>query len=229
MWQFAEAVRGLADGCQQLGVPVTGGNVSFYNQTGSTAILPTPVVGVLGVIDDVTKRTPLGLHGDGAQLFLLGDTRDEFGGSEWANVVHGFLGGRPPRVDLDRERLLAEVLIEASADGLITAAHDLSDGGLFVAVAEACLHGDAGVRLTVPAGADPFVFLFSESAGRAIVVVPRADADRFTARCAGRKLPAQRIGVLDVLETAIEVTDQFRIPLAELRTAWSATLPALFG
>jgi len=100
---------------------------------------------------------------------------------------------------------------------------------LFVAVAEACLRGDAGVRLTVPAGADPFVFLFSESAGRAIVVVPRADADRFAARCAERRLPAQRIGVLDVLETAIEVVDQFRIPLAELRTAWSATLPALFG
>ncbi|HEX4729392.1 MAG TPA: phosphoribosylformylglycinamidine synthase subunit PurL, partial [Jatrophihabitans sp.] len=229
MWQFAEAVRGLADGCQQLGVPVTGGNVSFYNQTGSTAILPTPVVGVLGVIDDVRRRTRLGLRGDGAQLFLLGDTRDEFGGSEWANVVHGFLGGRPPRVDLDRERLLAEVLVESSADGLITAAHDLSDGGLFVAVAEACLRGEAGVRLTVPAGADPFVFLFSESAGRAIVVVPRADADRFTARCARRKLPAQRIGVLDVLETAIEVAEQFRIPLAELRTAWSSTLPALFG
>jgi phosphoribosylformylglycinamidine synthase len=229
MWQFAEAVRGLADGCQTLGIPVTGGNVSFYNQTGSTAILPTPVVGVLGVIDDVRKRTRLGLHGDGAQLFLLGDTRDEFGGSEWANVVHGFLGGRPPRVDLERERLLAEVLVESSADGLITAAHDLSDGGLFIAVAEACLRGDAGVRLTVPAGADPFVFLFSESAGRAIVVVPKAAADRFADRCAGRKLPAQRIGVLDVLETAIEVVDQFRIPLAELRTAWTATLPALFG
>jgi phosphoribosylformylglycinamidine synthase II len=229
MWQFAEAVRGLADGCQQLGVPVTGGNVSFYNQTGSTAILPTPVVGVLGVIDDVSRRTPLGLRGDGAQLFLLGDTRDEFGGSEWANVVHGFLGGRPPKVDLGRERLLAEVLIEASASGTITAAHDLSDGGLFVAVAEASLRGEAGVRLTVPAGADPFVFLFSESAGRAIVVVPRADADRFAARCAERALPAQRIGVLDVLETAIEVVDQFRIPLAELRTVWSATLPALFG
>ncbi len=100
MWQFAEAVRGLADGCQQLGIPVTGGNVSFYNQTGTTAILPTPVVGVLGVIDDVTRRTPMALRGDGALLYLLGDTRDEFGGSEWAHVVHGFLGGRPPTVDL---------------------------------------------------------------------------------------------------------------------------------
>jgi phosphoribosylformylglycinamidine synthase len=229
MWQFAEAVRGLADGCQQLGVPVTGGNVSFYNQTGSTPILPTPVVGVLGVIDDVTRRVPMALHGDGSQLYLLGDTRDEFGGSEWAHVLHGFLGGKPPKVDLERERLLADVLIAASRDGLITAAHDLSDGGLFVAVAESCLRGDAGVRLVVPDGVDPFVFLFSESAGRAIVVVPRRSVPRFVAGCAERGLPALRIGVLDVLETAIEVQGQFRLPVSELRTAWSATLPALFG
>ena len=97
MWQFAEAVRGLADGCQQLGIPVTGGNVSFYNQTGTTAILPTPVIGVLGVIDDVDPADPDGACAATArQLYLLGDTRDEFGGSEWAHVVHGFLGGKPP-------------------------------------------------------------------------------------------------------------------------------------
>jgi phosphoribosylformylglycinamidine synthase II len=229
MWQFAEAVRGLADGCQQLGIPVTGGNVSFYNQTGSTAILPTPVIGVLGVIDDVTRRTPIGLRGDGAQLYLLGDTADEFGGSEWAHVAHGFLGGKPPKVDLKREKLLADILINASRDGLIDAAHDLSDGGLFVAVAEGCLRGQVGVRLIVPDGMDPFVFLFSESAGRAIVAVPRTEEVRFTDMCTARGLPAQRIGVLDVLESAIELQGQFRLPLSELRTAWAATLPALFG
>jgi phosphoribosylformylglycinamidine synthase len=229
MWQFAEAVRGLADGCQQLGIPVTGGNVSFYNQTGNTAILPTPVVGVLGVIDDVTRRTPMALRGDGARLYLLGDTRDEFGGSEWAHVAHGFLGGRPPAVDLEREKLLADVLIDASRDGLIDAAHDLSDGGLFVALAEACLRGGSGIRLIVPDGADPFVFLFSESAGRAIVAVPRTEEVRFTDLCTARRLPAQRIGVLDILEAAVEVRGQFRLPMAELRVAWASTLPALFG
>jgi phosphoribosylformylglycinamidine synthase len=229
MWQFAEAVRGLADGCQQLGIPVTGGNVSFYNQTGNTAILPTPVVGVLGVIDDVTRRTPMALRDDGRQLYLLGDTRDEFGGSEWAHVAHGFLGGKPPEVDLDRERLLADVLINASRNGLIDAAHDLSDGGLFVAVAEGCLRGNAGIRLILPENADPFVFLFSESAGRAIVAVPRTEEVRFTDMCTARGLPAQRIGVLDVLESAIEVQGQFRLPISELRVAWTSTLPALFN
>jgi phosphoribosylformylglycinamidine synthase len=171
----------------------------------------------------------MGFRTDGGQLYLLGDTADEFGGSEWAHVVHGFLGGRPPKVDLERERLLADVLIDASRDGLIDAAHDLSDGGLFVAVAEGCLRGTVGIRLIVPDGLDPFVFLFAESAGRAVVAVPRTGQTRFTGMCAARGLPAQRIGVLDVLEPAIEVQGQFRIPVAELRTAWTATLPDLFG
>ena len=229
MWQFAEAVRGLADGCQQLGIPVTGGNVSLYNQTGTSPILPTPVVGVLGVIDDVTRRTPMALTGDGSQLYLLGDTRDEFGGSEWANTVHGFLGGHPPKVDFAREKLLADILINASRDGLIDAAHDLSDGGLFAALAEACLRDHSGVRIVVPDGIDPFVFLFSESAGRAIVAVPRTEEVRFTDMCTARGLPAVRIGVLDILESAIEVQGQFRIPLVELRSAWSGVLSRLFG
>jgi phosphoribosylformylglycinamidine synthase len=162
-------------------------------------------------------------------LYLLGDTRDEFGGSEWAHTIHGFLGGKPPAVDLAREKLLADVLINSSRDGLIDAAHDLSDGGLFVALAESCLRGKTGVRVVVPEGIDPFVFLFSESAGRAVVAVPRTEEIRFTDMCTARGLPAVRIGVLDVLESALEVQGQFRIPLSELRTAWSSTIPALFG
>jgi phosphoribosylformylglycinamidine synthase II len=125
MWQFAEATRGLADACQTLGTPVTGGNVSLYNQTGDTAIHPTPVVAVLGVIDDVSRRTPMAFARQGQLLLLLGDTREEFGGSAWSHVVHDHLGGLPPAVDLERERLLAEILISGSRDGMIDAAHDL--------------------------------------------------------------------------------------------------------
>ncbi|MDT4937897.1 MAG: phosphoribosylformylglycinamidine synthase subunit PurL [Pseudonocardiales bacterium] len=231
MWQFTEAVRGLADGCLELGVPVTGGNVSFYNQTGSTPILPTPVVGVLGVIDDVARRTKQGFGTDGSVVFLLGDTHDEFGGSEWAHVAHGFLGGRPPAVDLTRERLLAGVLIDAASDGLVDSAHDLSEGGLAQALAEACLRTGAGIgaHIVLPDGTDPFVTLFSESTGRAIVTVPRGDEARFADLCASRGLPCARIGVVDVLETSLDVQDQFRIPLRELRAAWQATIPSRFG
>ncbi|CAM5369178.1 Phosphoribosylformylglycinamidine synthase subunit PurL [Streptomyces tendae] len=161
MWQFAEAVRGLADGCQQLGTPVTGGNVSLYNQTGEAAIHPTPVVAVLGVIDDVARRTPVAFQEEGQLLYLLGDTREEFGGSAWSQVIHDHLGGLPPKVDLERERLLGEILISASRDGMIDSAHDLSDGGLVQAVVESALLGGKGARLVVPDGLDAFTFLFS--------------------------------------------------------------------
>ncbi|RBM14897.1 phosphoribosylformylglycinamidine synthase subunit PurL [Streptomyces sp. PT12] len=227
MWQFAEATRGLADACRTLGTPVTGGNVSLYNQTGDVAIHPTPVVGVLGVIDDVTRRTPMAFAAEGQLLYLLGDTADELGGSAWAQVVHGHLGGLPPRVDLERERLLAEILIAASRDGMVDAAHDLSDGGLIQAVVESCLRGGHGARLVVPDGLTPFTFLFSESAGRAVVAVPRSEEVRFTDMCAARGLPAARVGV--VTGEAIEVQGQFTLGLGELRAAVDATLPALFG
>jgi phosphoribosylformylglycinamidine synthase subunit PurL len=227
MWQFAEATRGLADACQILGTPVTGGNVSFYNQTNNVPIHPTPIVGVLGVIDDVTRRTRSAFTEEGHILLLLGDTRDEFGGSEWAHVVHGHLGGLPPKVDLERERLLAEVLIAGSRDGMLSAAHDLSDGGLVQAVAESAIRGGQGVRLVLPEDLDPFTALFSESAGRAVVAVPRSEELRFTDMCKVRHLPVARIGVVD--GTELEVQGQFTIGLEELSAAWRGTFPALFG
>jgi phosphoribosylformylglycinamidine synthase subunit PurL len=228
MWQFAEACRGLSDACLELGTPITGGNVSLYNQTGTTAIHPTPVVGVLGVIDDVGRRTPIGFSHEGDLLYLLGDTREELDGSAWAQVAHGHLGGLPPVVDLARERLLAEVLIAGSRDGMLNAAHDLSDGGLIQALVESCLHGGRGARIVLPDGAvDAFVALFSESAGRAVVAVPRSEELRFTDMCGARGLPAARIGVVD--GDALEVQSHFTIPLRELRTVREATLPALFA
>lgn len=227
MWQFAEACRGLADACRTLGTPVTGGNVSLYNQTGDQPIHPTPVVGVLGVIDDVARRTPMAFAQEGQLLYLLGETKEELGGSAWSQVVHDHLGGLPPAVDLERERLLAEILISASRDGMIDAAHDLSDGGLVQAVVESCLKGGHGARLVVPEGLDPAVFLFSESQGRAVVAVPRSEEMRFTDMCGARGLPATRIGVVD--GDAVELQGQFTLPLAELRETYERTIPELFA
>ncbi|MFC5909617.1 phosphoribosylformylglycinamidine synthase subunit PurL [Streptacidiphilus monticola] len=227
MWQFAEACRGLADGCLELGTPVTGGNVSLYNQTGTAAIHPTPVVAVLGVIDDVTRRTPIAFKEEGQLVYLLGDTRDELGGSAWAQLAHDHLGGLPPTVDLGREKLLADILIAASRDGMIDAAHDLSDGGLIQAVVESALRGGTGVRLVVPDGIDPFVFLFSESAGRAVVSVPRSEELRFTEMCGVRGLPATRIGVVD--GDTVELQGQFSLTLDELRAANTGVIEAIVG
>ncbi|MBV9352360.1 MAG: phosphoribosylformylglycinamidine synthase subunit PurL, partial [Mycobacterium sp.] len=230
MWQFAQAVRGLADGCAALGIPVTGGNVSFYNQTGSTAIQPTPVVGVLGVIDDVRRRIPTALGTEpGETLILLGNTRDELDGSIWAQVTADHLGGLPPTVDLGRERLLADVLSAASRDGLLSAAHDLSEGGLAQAVVESALAGETGCRIVLPEDTDPLVMLFSESAGRVLVAVPRTEESRFRSMCAARGLPAVRIGVVDQDSDVLEVQGLFTVSLAELRSTFEGVLPRLFG
>ncbi|MGI8683122.1 MAG: phosphoribosylformylglycinamidine synthase subunit PurL [Mycobacteriales bacterium] len=225
MWQFAEAVRGLADGCRVLGTPVTGGNVSFYNTTGETAIHPTPVVGVLGVLDDVARRTPMGWRDAGDVLLLLGDTRDELGGSEWAWVTHGHLGGRPPAVDLAAESALAGVLVAGAENGLLTAAHDLSDGGLAQALVESALHGDIGARVLV--AGDPFVALFSESGARVLVAVSRGAAERLGEMCRHAGVRTTRVG--QVGGDALEVAGQFAVPLTELRAAHEGTLPRLFG
>ena len=174
MWQFAEATRGLAEACRVLGTPVTGGNVSFYNQTGATAINPTPVIGVLGVIDDVAHRVPSGFGEPGRQIVLLGDTADELDGSAWAWVAYRHLGGRPPAVRLEAEKALASLLVRAAEHHLISAAHDLSEGGLAQALVEAVLLNEVGA--TVSLHGDAFTALFSESAARAIVTTDDPEA-----------------------------------------------------
>ncbi|HEX7537669.1 MAG TPA: phosphoribosylformylglycinamidine synthase subunit PurL [Dermatophilaceae bacterium] len=234
MWQFAEAVRGLSQGCRTLGIPVTGGNVSLYNQTADVAIHPTPLVAVLGVMDDVARRTPSGWKTPGQVIYLLGTTADEFGGSAWTQVAHDHLGGLPPKVDLDVERRLGEILVDAARLGLVAAAHDLSDGGLAVALAEASLRNGVGARIWLDQvcardGVDAFTLLFSESAGRAIVAVPRSEQTRFAELCVSGGFPHSEIGVVEDGASVLEVQGQFVLPLAELRTAHTSTLPAIFA
>ncbi|WP_436697887.1 phosphoribosylformylglycinamidine synthase subunit PurL [Nocardioides sp. BYT-33-1] len=223
MWQFAEACRGLKDACAELGIPVTGGNVSLYNQTGETAILPTPVVAVLGVIEDVRRRTPSAFQAAGEHVVLLGTTREELSGSEWAHVVHGHLGGLPPRVDLRAERDLARLLQDLV--GVATSAHDLSDGGLAQALAEAAMV--SGIGVSVRLEGDPFVGLFSESAARAVVTVPAGDLDELRALCARHDVAMTELGTTGGDVLAVE--GQFEVPVAELREAWSGTLPNALG
>ncbi|AGW42712.1 phosphoribosylformylglycinamidine synthase II [Leifsonia xyli subsp. cynodontis DSM 46306] len=237
MWQFSQAVEGLSDACLELGVPVTGGNVSFYNQTGDVPVFPTPVVGVLGVIDDVARRIPAGWQDEGENIYLLGITREELDGSAWAATVHGHLGGRPPAVDLAAERRLAETLHAASQQGLISSAHDLADGGLAQALAESVLRFGVGARVWLGDiaerdGVDAASALFSESTARVIVSVPREDDVRFRGLCDGRGVPALRIGVTDGdagTQPVLEVQDLFAIDVEELRSVHRSTLPERFG
>ena len=237
MWQFAQTVEGLSDACLELEIPVTGGNVSFYNQTGSTPIFPTPVVGVLGVIDDVARRVPSGWQDEGDNIYLLGVTREELDGSAWAGTIHGHLGGLPPAVDLARERELGELLRAGALESLIASAHDLADGGLAQALAESVLRFGVGARVWITEimerdGVDATTALFSESTGRVIVSVPREDDVKFRGLCEGRGYPVLRIGVTDAevgTQPVLEIQDQFTVGLEELGSTHKATLPEYFG
>ena len=237
MWQFAEAVRGLADACRELGVPVTGGNVSLYNGTGQpgridSSINPTPLVAMLGVFDDVARATPSSWREAGLALYLLGTTRRELDGSRFAELS-GHLGGRPPAVDLAVERALAVALVAASRDGLVDAAREVAEGGLAAAVALSALRYGVGARVVLDGvcerdGLTAAEAWLSESQGRVLVAVPRTEEQRFADMCAARGVPAARVGITDD-SREVEVQGQFSLPLDEARAAWEAPLPAHFA
>jgi phosphoribosylformylglycinamidine synthase len=233
MWQFSKAVEGIADGCMALEIPVTGGNVSFYNQTGDVPIHPTPVVAVLGVIDDVAKRIPSGWQDEGNNIYLLGVTREELDGSAWAGTIHGHLGGVPPVVDFGAELRLAGLIAAGGDQSLVASAHDLADGGLGQALAEAVMRFGIGARVWLTEiqqrdGVDAATALFSESTARMLVSVPREDDVRFQGLCEGRDYPVLRIGVTED-SGVLEVQDEFTISVDELRATHRATMTEAFG
>jgi phosphoribosylformylglycinamidine synthase len=222
MWQFSESVRALADGALEMGLPVTGGNVSFYNQTGAVAILPTPVIGVLGVIDDVRRAIPSSYKKAGLELILLGETWEDFDGGEWAHLQK-HLGGLPPQVNLKHEMRLGKLMSDARDQ--ITAAHDLSDGGLAVAISEMALAAKVGATVNIPE--DYFVHLFSETPGRILIAIESEKVDEFIGRAIDLEITTTRIGKTGGDQLIFE--NLFSISIAEMRKANSETLPRLFG
>jgi phosphoribosylformylglycinamidine synthase len=237
MWQFAEAVRGVADACLELGVPVTGGNVSLYNGTGApgqidSSINPTAIIGMLGIFDDVRRATPSGWREAGQALYLLGNTGDDFGGSAYAARL-GDLTGLPPAVDMAAEKILAEVMVSASRDGLADAAREVTEGGLAAAVVMGALRYGVGARIVLDEvvardGVTPAQAWLSESQGRVLVAVPRTEEPRWADMLTARGVPFARIGVTQE-DPTIEVQGQFTMPLATLRDNWEAPLPARFA
>jgi phosphoribosylformylglycinamidine synthase subunit PurL len=220
MWQFAETVRGLADGCLEMGLPVTGGNVSFYNQTGEVAILPTPVIGVLGVIDDVRTRTPMSFDRSGLELYLIGASDENLSGSEWA-YLHGMRGGQAPVADLQREMRLIELLVKGRTEKIFTAAHDLSQGGLTATLTEMVLRHNVGATITLT---NPGLNLLVETPGRVVIAI---DGTKVAAlKAAAGDIPLTHLGTTggDAL-----VINDVEISLAELRTAHTSTFQKLFG
>jgi phosphoribosylformylglycinamidine synthase len=221
MADFAAAVRGMGDACRAFGIPVTGGNVSFYNESPQGAIHPTPIVGMLGVLDDAYAFRPP-VANDGDVIVLLGATRPELGGSEALAVVHNTVAGVPPRVDVTAEVALAELL---ATPGLGTSAHDLSEGGLGVALAEVCIRSGAGAIVTGLEGIDPLWGLFGESTARALVTCAAADVDKVLGAAERLAVPARVIGLLG--GSALEVENVLKIGVDDLRAPYEGTIPAL--
>lgn len=222
MWQFAESVRGLADGCLEMGLPVTGGNVSFYNQTGSVAILPTPVIGVLGVIEDVRTRTPMSFNRAGLELYLLGETHSDIAGSEWA-YLHGQRGGKAPIADLQREMRLIDLLVTGRESKLFVAAHDLSQGGLSATLTEMVLRYGVGAEVTLENVGQALV---SESPGRVVVAIEASKGKELNDLASKNRIALTKLGTTggDAL-----IINGAKISLTELSRAHTETFPKLFG
>jgi phosphoribosylformylglycinamidine synthase len=241
MWQFAEAVRGIGAACRALGIPITGGNVSLYNETDGIPILPTPVLGVVGVIEDAGRVLGRAFPQDDAAVVVLGVNRGELGGSAWLQALHGLVKGNVPELDLGLESRLQRLLVDSVGAGEILSAHDCSDGGFAVALAECCFDtGGRGVTVDVPLAAthhpaghqiDAAATLFGESASRVIVSVAPDQLDAFLSRAATAEVPAHVAGRTGGSRISVNVdgAPAIDVSVAEAESAWSTALERYFA
>jgi phosphoribosylformylglycinamidine synthase len=232
MGQFEQAVTGMAEACRTFGIPVTGGNVSFYNDTEGLSIHPTPVLGVVGLLDDVGKAVSPGFKAAGDAVVLVGESFEELGGSEYLKTVHGLEAGAPPAIDLELEKRTQELVLEAIEAGLLRSAHDLSEGGLAVALAESAFHGDRplGCEVELDGGLRADALLFGESQSRIVVTCRKADAAKLLDLASRRGVPAKLIGRVGGGDIAVGCAGReiLRIPVRTAYRAWKDSLPAFF-
>lgn len=228
-WQMERAVDGMAEACRVLDTPVIGGNVSLYNENASGAIYPTPVVGMVGLLHDTDHITTQGFKQEGDVIFLLGETKAELGGSEFQYAVHGLTEGRPPALDLDTEKTLLAGVLGAIQSGLVQSAHDLSEGGLAVALAESCISGSIGAQVSLSTQLRSDVALFSESQSRILLSASREQADKLEAYLSERGVPVTRIGSVGGESLAVTINDAQAVnePVEGLRQVWEDAIPCL--
>jgi phosphoribosylformylglycinamidine synthase len=223
MWQFAEVVDGLSEACTALEIPVIGGNVSFYNESQGRDIDPTPVIGLLGLIDELDDRPPPAALAPGNRVVVLGDTAPELGGSEWAAVVHGLDGGLPPRADLAAARAVHDVVRRLVADGVVDGVHDCSDGGLAVALAEMAIAGECGFTVTIGGALE----CFSESASRVVCAVDPLLAGQVLSRARAAGVTASEAG--EARGDRLIADGAFDVPLADATRTWRDAIPNALG
>ena len=239
MWQFSRAVDGISEACRALDIPITGGNVSLYNETNGEAIHPTPVLGVVGVIDNADRILGRVFRNEGSIVVLVGESRVEFGGSEYLKVMHQLVRGRPPIVSLARERALQKLIVAAANDAVIESAHDCSEGGLAVALAECCFQsGGLGIDVVLPGqkieghpDLGVVATLFGETASQIVVSLSESQADSFCARAATVGVPVLKIGRVEGTRLRIKVDSALVIdvPVIEAEQIWETGLSRHFA
>ena len=239
MWQFAEAVAGIGEACRALDIPITGGNVSLYNETDGKAILPTPVLGVVGVIDDASKVVTRTFKRAGTTVVLLGTSRGEIGGSEYLKTLHGLVRGVVPALDLDAERRLQSLLVDLATEGRLLSAHDCAEGGLAVTLAE-CTFDTNGIGVEIdlsPAGGElpaPWMVdatLFGESASRVVVTATSAEVDELLAAAQAAGVPAIVIGTTGGSRIAMRIDGKtvVDVAVADAERTWATALERYFA
>jgi len=232
MGQFEQAVTGLAEACRTFGIPVTGGNVSFYNDTEGLSIHPTPVLGIVGIIDDIRKAVRPGFRAAGDAVVLIGENLEEVGGTEYLRIAHGLEAGAPPAIDLEQEKRNQECLLELIDAGLVRSAHDLSEGGLAVALAECAFasEGKTGCEIDLEDGLREDALLFGESQSRIIMTCRRANLGRVLELLAARGVPARAIGRVggDAVAVSRKGREILRVPVETGLRAWKDSLPGFF-
>ena len=236
MWQFARAVEGIGVACRALDIPITGGNVSLYNETDGTAILPTPVLGVVGLIEDAASVVRRVFRSEGDAIVLLGETWDELGGSEYLKIIHGLVRGVPPRLDLTREAALQRILIASASRGLLRSAHDCAEGGLAVTLAECCFDVGLGAEADVPgveaaaAGFGDVAALFGESASRVVISIEPSRIAELQTLAADAGVPARVIGRVGGHRIRVAVAGRGVLDesLADAERLWSDAIGSHF-
>ena len=230
-WQLEKAVDGIAEACRALETPVIGGNVSLYNENAKGAIYPTPVIGMVGLVADVDHITTQGFKSEGDIIVLLGETKAELGGSEFQYVLHGVTEGRPPRIDLEAEKRLLASVLKAIRQGLVRSAHDLSEGGLAVALAESCISGGLGAEVSFETELRPDVALFSESQSRILLSASPEHLDSLKQIMQEAKVPVTVLGTVKGSDLTITVNGKPAVQAAvdELEKGWKDAIPCLMA
>ncbi|CAM3013527.1 phosphoribosylformylglycinamidine synthase subunit PurL [Paenibacillus sediminis] len=230
-WQMEKAVDGMAEACRTLSTPVIGGNVSLYNENAQGAIYPTPVVGMVGLVHDIDHITTQAFKQEGDVIILLGETKAELGGSEFQSVVHGVTEGRPPQIDLDVEKKLLSSVLEAIQAGLVQSAHDLSEGGLAVALAESCISGGLGAQVNVVTDLRSDIALFSESQSRILLSAAPDKAAQLQEMLVNNGVPAAVLGKVQGTDLVVNVNGQRAVSesVNELKRVWEDAIPCLMN